>query len=232
MKREALILHIDNVTVRYPGSSHPATCNCSLEVTRGEKIALLGANGSGKTSLLMAIVGLVPFSGSVRVNGIDVVKRNLAAVRDSTGFLFSSPEDQILFPRVVNDVAFGLVRQGAGAGNADEQARVLLNQLDASGLAELSPHQLSHGQRLRVALAGVLICKPPLLLLDEPSTSLDSSGKKQLVRVLAALPTAALIATHDIEFARRVCTRFVILEGGGIAMVETDWDLIPEHFRW
>ncbi len=232
MNEEGLVLHLDNVTVRYPGSSHPATCDCSLEVAQGEKVALLGANGSGKTSLLMAIVGLVPFSGSVRVNTIDVVKEHLTAVRETIGFLFSSPEDQILFPKVVNDVAFGLMRKGISAGEADQRARDVLAQLEAPGLAELSPHQLSHGQRLRVALAGALICKPPLLLLDEPSTSLDTRGKKQLVRVLASLPSAVLMATHDIEFAQRVCTRFIILDQGRVQMVGTRWDVIPEQFRW
>jgi len=232
MNAEALVLHLDNVTVRYPGSSHPATCDCSLEVAPGEKVALLGANGSGKTSLLMAIVGLVPFSGSVRINTIDVVKEHLTAVRETIGFLFSNPEDQILFPKVVNDVAFGLLRKGVSTSKADARARDMLDQLEASGLAELSPHQLSHGQRLRVALAGALISKPPLLLLDEPSTSLDTRGKKQLVRVLASLPSAMLMATHDMEFAQRVCTRFIILEGGRIQEVGTNWDVIPEEFRW
>ncbi len=232
MKEEGLVLRMEKVTVQYPGSSNPATRDCSLVVGQGEKVALLGANGSGKTSLLMAIVGLVPFSGSVRVNAIDVVKKHLTAVRDTIGFLFSSPEDQILFPKVVNDVAFSLMRKGVSSSEADEQARVMLDHLEASGLAELSPYQLSHGQRLRVALAGALICKPPLLLLDEPSTSLDTRGKKQLLRVLASVPSALLIATHDIEFAQRVCTRFVILEEGRVQMVGTRWDLIPEQFRW
>jgi cobalt/nickel transport system ATP-binding protein len=232
MKDEGLVLHMDKVTVRYPGSNHSATCDCSLEVAQNEKVALLGANGSGKTSLLMAIVGLVPFSGSIRVNTIDVVRKHLSTIRDSIGFLFSTPEDQILFPKVVNDVAFGLVRNGVSSSEAYEQARDMLDQLEASGLAELSPYQLSHGQRLRVALAGALICKPALLLLDEPSTSLDTRGKKQLVRVLASLPSAVLIATHDIEFAQRVCTRFVILEEGRVHMVGTRWDSIPGQFRW
>jgi cobalt/nickel transport system ATP-binding protein len=180
----------------------------------------------------MAIVGLAPFAGSIRVNAIDVVKKNLSAVRDTIGFLFSTPEDQILFPKVVNDVAFGLMRKGVCSSKADEQAREMLDQLEASALAESAPHQLSHGQRLRVALAGALTIRPPLLLLDEPSTSLDTPGKKQLVKVLSALPSAMLIATHDIEFAQRVCTRFVILEEGRVQTVGTSWDLTPEHFRW
>ena len=232
MKVEELVLRLERVTVRYPGSSHPATCDCSLEVAHGERVALLGANGSGKTSLLMAIVGLAPFAGSIRVNAIDVVKKNLSAVRDTIGFLFSTPEDQILFPKVVNDVAFGLMRKGVSAGKADEQAREMLDQLEASALAELAPHHLSHGQRLRVALAGTLICKPPLLLLDEPSTSLDTRGKKQLVRLLSSLPSAMLVATHDMEFARRVCTRFVILDEGRVQTVGTSWDVIQEQFGW
>ena len=127
------------------------------------------------------------------------------------------PEDQLLFPKVIDDVAFGLVRRGTPALEAYGKATQVLDSLGVAGLAEAPLHHLSHGQKLRVALAGALIAEPSMLLLDEPSAGLDPPGRRGLVRVLAAESAAMLVATHDFEFAARLCTRFILLDQGRIA---------------
>lgn len=215
-------LSFQDVSIRYEHGADPVIVDVSFSVAKAERVALLGLNGSGKTTLLMSAAGLVPHAGVIAVAGIEVVGANLAGVRDKLGFLFNIPEDQILFPRVVDDVAFGLTRRGVSTIEANEQALHALDVFGVAHLARLPPHHLSHGQTQRVALAGALATSPPLLLLDEPSAALDPPGKRALAKVLFGLNAAMLVATHDVDFARKVCTRFVVLEQGRVAYDGTD----------
>lgn len=205
------VLEFKSVSIRYPGRVTDTISNVSFHVHPDERVALFGLNGSGKTSLLLAAVGLVPFTGEIFVDGIPVEKKTLQKVRDRTGFLFNVPEDQILFPRVLDDVAYGLIRKGVPLKESHEKAMAVLETLGAKELAECSPFQLSHGQRQRIALAGALIFNPAVILLDEPSSALDPRGRVSLADVLRSLASSILIATHDIEFAARTCRRFLIL---------------------
>lgn len=215
-------LSFEDVTVRYHREQSPVLRNISLSMKQGEKVALLGLNGSGKTTLLLAAAGLLPFEGKIRVDGILLEKHTLGAVRERIGFLFHPPEDQFLFPRVIDDVAFALARHGVPRKEAHATSRDMLDRLGVTELAEETPFHLSHGQRQRVALAGALVSQPPLLLLDEPSAALDPPGKKSLAHLLAGLHSAMLIATHDIPFVSRVCTRFLVLANSRILLDATD----------
>jgi cobalt/nickel transport system ATP-binding protein len=205
------VLEFKSVTIRYPGNSRNTISDVSFHVHHDERVALFGLNGSGKTTLLLASVGLVPFTGSIFIDGVPVEKKNLQKVRDRTGFLFNISEDQILFPRVLDDVAYGLIRKGIPPKEAHEKALSVLAALGVSDIAGCSPFQLSHGQRQRIALAGALVTNPSVLLLDEPSSALDPLGKNSLAEVLRAAISSILIATHDVEFVSRTCSRFLVL---------------------
>lgn len=185
-------------------------------------MALVGLNGSGKTTLLMATVGLIPHEGEIEVCGISVTSGTLPQVRDRVGFLFNVPEDQLLFPRVIDDVAFGLVRRGVPAVQAAEKAKAMLQSLKLDHLAEQSLHHLSHGQKQLVALAGALVAEPPLLLLDEPSAGLDPPAKHALASLLRHQPAAMLVATHDLAFAQKLCDRFIMLVQGHLVCDESE----------
>lgn len=215
-------LEYDGVTVRYEAGGPAIADGISLLIRAGERVALAGLNGSGKTTLLMAAVGLVDHLGEIRVCGNVVHPRNLRAVRSSVGFLFNVPEDQLLFPKVVDDVAFALLRKGMRPQEAAERAREVLGQLGIGEHADSPLHHLSHGQKQRVALAGALVTRPPLLLLDEPSAALDPPGKRNLARLLASLEATMVVATHDLAFAAGLCSRIVVLERGSIAYDGTD----------
>jgi len=221
-------LEFDSVSVTYEGDARPSIQDVSLRIGAGERVALLGNNGSGKTTLLYAAVGLVPFAGTIRVGGVVLGPSTKDDIRARLGFLFSNPEDQILLPRVLDDVAFALSRRGTPGPEQRVEAAEMLQRLDAGSLAERSPHQLSQGERLRVALAGALVGKPPLLLLDEPSENLDPPGKRRLASMIAGMGAAMLLATHDLRFARRCCTRFVVLAEGEVAKdTLSSGDLLP-----
>jgi len=211
-----------DVSVVYPGGDLEAVRNVSLTIGRDDRVALMGLNGSGKTTLLLAAAGLLRFTGDISVCGISLSHATERVVRDKLGFLFGVPDNQILFPNVMDDVAFSLERRGVSRKASMEKALAVMAALEIEGLASCSPHHLSQGQRQRVALAGALVSSPPLLLLDEPSASLDPVGKEELAGLLDAQKVAMLIATHDMNFARRVCRRFVILESGTVIDDTTD----------
>lgn len=216
-------LKLSNLSVGYPGSPGRILSNLELTLAPGARVALLGLNGSGKTTLLSAVVGLVPHQGSIRVGDLPVERKNLREIRRNTGFLFNVPEDQLLFSRVGDDVAFGLVQRGVPPREAEELAAGILGQLGLEGFLEKEPHSLSHGQKLRVALAGVLVTNPNLLLLDEPSSGLDPRSRNQLASFLKTRTSAMLIATHDLDFAARCCESWVYLQDGVIKDRGTDF---------
>jgi cobalt/nickel transport system ATP-binding protein len=223
-------LRYGGVTVRYYSVRSPAVESISFSIDAGEKVALLGLNGSGKTTLLMATVGLAPFEGDIDVCGVRLDKRSVAEVRASIGFLFNVPEDQLLFPRVVDDVAFGLARNKVPPAEALPMAIRALAALGVEDLADASVHELSHGQKQRVALAGALVADPPVLLLDEPSAGLDPRAKRKLADHLSGHCSTMLVATHDLDFARRLCKRCVLLERGRVAAASADIDEVAR--RW
>lgn len=226
------LLVVDNLTVSYGETRQPAIKQCSFTLNKGERMALLGLNASGKTSLLLAIAGLLDFSGSITIDGIPVEKKNLAVVRERLGFLFANPEDQLIIPNVAEDIAYTLVSRGEEQEQALAAAHRVLENFSLTAIADYSPHQLSDGQKHRVALAGTIIHRPPLLLLDEPTSSLDTPGKAELFNVLRQLPSAMLVATHDFHFAQRLCTGFLYLENGELTALGSDWAEIEDRFRW
>lgn len=206
----------------YGHGQRPVLDRLSFALAHGERAALVGLNGAGKTTLLEALVGLVPHDGEIIVCGSRLGRRTAPAIRRQIGFLFNVPEDQLLFPTAVEDVAFGLVRAGVPSGEAHRRARHCLGELGAGDLAEEPLHQLSHGQKLRIALAGAIVTGPPLLLLDEPTAGLDPPGRRELARLLAEQPAAQLIATHDLDFIDSLCSRVLLLESRVIAVDASD----------
>ena len=226
--KSALIYN--NVTVRYTPEAPAAISGISMDIAPGERVALLGLNGSGKTTLLYACAGLVPFEGTISVCDVPLLKTTERQIRDRIGFLFGIPDDQILFPNVMDDIAFTLERRGILPTEARRKVLPVMEMLGILKLAAHSPHRLSHGQLQRVALAGALVAQPPLLLLDEPSAALDPLGKDELAKLLVSLSAAMLIATHDIDFARRVCQRFIVLDDGMIAENTSDSERIASYW--
>ena len=207
--------------------------NFSLQ--KGESVALLGANGSGKTTFVLHLNGLLSGEGKVEICGLPVVPGNLLEIRRKVGLVFQDSESQLFMPTVLEDVAFGPLNQGVTASEALERARRALSQAGISSAEGRAPYHLSAGEKKRVAIAGILAMDPEILVLDEPTTFLDPPGQRALAQLLAALPQAKVIITHDIPFARAVCTRAAFFEDGQIVDEDSveqvarrrDWDFTP-----
>lgn len=174
------------------------------------RIAILGLNGSGKSSLLKLMVGLLtPSSGTITLDDLDP-GRDTTAVRARTGFLFQSADNQIVYPIVREDLAFGL---GGPGEDVDALVSGALDRLGIGALADRRIHELSGGERQLVALAGVLARDPLTILFDEPTSQLDLANRNRFRDVLAALPQQAIVVTHDLDLVADF-DRVLVIEDG------------------
>ena len=206
-----------NVRYSYP-NGHEALKGVSFRVTHGEKVALLGLNGAGKSTLLLTTNGLLlPSSGEVNVGGIPVTKKTAPGVRRSVGMLFQNADDQLFMPTVEEDVAFGPLNMGLPADEVRRRVREAMDRTGVSGLGERTPFQLSGGQKKCVALATVLSMEPDILVMDEPTAELDLLARRRVADVVKGFMHTCIIATHDLDLARELCPRAVLIEDGRVA---------------
>jgi cobalt/nickel transport system ATP-binding protein len=199
------MLKLQNVTVVYPDQTK-AIDGLSFTLSAGDNIALIGENGAGKTSLLLAIAGVLkPAEG-------------LIEVPNQVGLVFQNPDDQLFMPLVYDDVAFGCRNLGFPEEQVKAMVEETLNQLNISHLKNRSSLKLSCGEKRMAAIATVLSMKPSILMFDEPTAYLDPRAKRALAETLKNLQHEKIIATHDMAFAAEVCNRVIVLKEGRIAM--------------
>lgn len=192
--------------------------NVDFALYPGERVALLGANGVGKTTLLELMVGLnKPSSGRILAFGKPRRhERDFREVRARAGLMFQDSDDQLFCPTVVEDVAFGPRNLGRSGPQALTIARRTLQDLGIADYAERVTHKLSGGEKRLVSLATVLAMEPQVLLLDEPTTGLDEETEQLLIDHLLRLPQAMVFISHDTFFVERLATRAVTLKEGTI----------------
>ena len=189
----------------------------SLSVARGEQVALIGANGVGKSTLLKLFVGLLePHTGCVEVCGMTVERKNLASVRRAAGYVFQDAESQLFLANVWEDVAFGPRNEGLAEDEVRKRTEVALESVGISSLAQEHVYRLSGGQKRLASIATVLALRPDVLLLDEPTLALDPRNRRMVIRALRDLPCAKLIATHDLDFVLDSCSRVIVVSDGMI----------------
>jgi cobalt/nickel transport system ATP-binding protein len=197
----------------------------------GETVALLGPNGSGKTTFVLMLNGLLAGEGEISVCGMRLERRSQTAVRRKIGMVFQDSDEQLFMPTVLEDVAFGLLNQGTGRERALEAALGALEQVGMRDAGRKAPYHLSAGEKRRVALAGVLVMSPEILILDEPTTYLDPPGQRELIHLLKGLPQAKILVTHDSSFASALAQRAVFFVKGRLAG-EGPVDEIVRRFSW
>ncbi len=208
-------LEVRELHYAYP-DGHSALSGVSFALGAGEKLALVGPNGSGKSTLMLHLAGgIAAQAGAVLLRGAPVGK-DLKRLRSAVGLIFQDPDDQLFMPRVLEDVAFGLVANGTSVGEAQERALGIMEALNIAHLAERPPHKLSGGEKRMAALAGILVMRPDIVVLDEPSAALDPRARRRVIEALAALDKPMILATHDLDMALDVCGRAIVLYEGRI----------------
>jgi len=199
----------------------PVLVQCDFCLEPGGRLALTGPNGSGKTTLLHLVVGLLrPTSGQIEAFGkVRRAEADFHEVRRRAGLLFQEADDQLFCPTVAEDVAFGPLNLGKPRHEVRRIVAETLDSLGLGGYQQRITYKLSGGEKRLVALATVLAMQPEVLLLDEPTSGLDQQATDRLVEILAGLPQAMVVASHDREFLKRTTTSAVELRCGRLEVL-------------
>lgn len=230
-------IRVEQVSFRYPpASSGVAACvleKLSFGIQPGERVALVGHNGCGKTTLFQLICGVLkPETGRIEVLGQPVLPGHFYP---SVGFLFQDPDDQLFSASVVDDIAFGPTQMGLDPVEIEQRVQQSLRITGIQSLAQRPPHHLSGGEKQMVAMAGLLAMRPQILLCDEPTASLDLRARRRLIQFLTQTDQTLLIASHDLEFVLEVCERVILLNqgqivaDGSVKAILGDPELMEQH---
>ncbi len=214
---ERVMIEADNVCFAYP-DGHEVLKGLSCRIRKGEKVALIGPNGAGKSTFMSHLNGVeLATSGRVLIDGLEVRKENLNAIRRKVGIVFQDPDDQLFCPTVFDDVAFGPLNLGLPRQEIEARVQEALAVVGLEGFEQRSSFHLSFGERKRLALATVLSYQPDILVFDEPSTNMDPLNRRNLINWLKASDKTILLCTHDLDIALEVCGRCLLLVDGRIA---------------
>ncbi|MCW2249095.1 cobalt/nickel transport system ATP-binding protein [Azospirillum fermentarium] len=217
-----VILEARGLDYRYPGSGEPALRGLSLSARHGRRLAILGANGAGKTTLLLHLNGtLRPRAGVVLVDGVpgDTGRAGLTAWRRRVGLVLQEADDQLFAATVAEDISFGPLNLGLGAAEVARRVADVVARMGLTGLEDRPPHMLSHGQRKRVAIAGILAMQPAVLVLDEPTAGFDHAGQTALLSTLEHLSASGMtlvFSTHDVDLAYAFADDAALFAGGTV----------------
>lgn len=229
-----MAIRVEELSYDYPDGTE-ALRGINLFVRRGESVALMGPNGAGKSTLALHLNGILTGRGRVEIMGVEVNRKNMRAVRDMVGLVFQDPDDQLFSPTVLDDVSFGPLNQRLPADEVRRAVSVALACVDMEGSESRSPHHMSFGEKKRISLATVLAMQPEILVLDEPVANLDPSGRRHFIGLIKERHATKVVVTHDLEMAREVCGRVVVMDGGRIvadgrpAEIFSDSRLLERH---
>jgi energy-coupling factor transport system ATP-binding protein len=212
-----------------PGSTfeRKALKDINLTIYAGDRFGIIGQTGSGKSTLVQHFNGILkPGSGTLEVDGLKAEGKELKALRRKVGLIFQYPEHQLFEETVYKDITFGLNKLKL---SQDEIKERVFHTIDLLGIApellEKSPFELSGGQKRRVAIAGVLVMEPKVLILDEPTAGLDPQGSSEVFKILSNLNkkegTTIVIISHNMEEIAAFCNRVAVMSEGGIVMCDT-----------
>ncbi|MGY5876055.1 MAG: ABC transporter ATP-binding protein [Candidatus Thorarchaeota archaeon] len=210
---------LEDIHFTYEGI-YTALKGISLQIDNGERIAIMGTNGAGKTTMIKHMNGLLrPDRGRVFLDGEDTKHLSIAEMARKVGLVFQSPDHQLFLDTVQKEVTFGLKKLGFSNDEANERCEETMSHLGLDGFAERSPFSLSGGERKRVALATVLATRPRILALDEPTIGQDALQKERLSELLMEMNRegkTVIVVTHDIEFVIEHFPRTVAMANGQI----------------
>lgn len=227
-------LFFDDVVYTYPGVNAPALNGLSLRIGSGKRIALIGRNGGGKSTLILVANGILkPDRGTLRIDGapVDYKKKEIYRLRKRVGVVFQNPEDQLFSANVYQDISSGPLNLGLSIGEARERVKEVAERCELTALLDRPTHALSGGEKTRAALAGILAMRPEFLFADEVTNSLDPWIRGQVLNILdgwAAENHTVVLSTHDWDLAANWADEIVWLEKGKIYRQGKPEEIFPD----
>ncbi|MDD5729797.1 MAG: ABC transporter ATP-binding protein [Candidatus Omnitrophica bacterium] len=239
------IFELNGVCFSYLGK-YPALCGIDLNIKQGQMVTVIGANGSGKSTLLQMLDGLIfPDKGSLKImgkelsNGVFNDEEYSRAFRRKIGLIFQNPDVQLFCPTVKEDIVFGPLQLGFDKAGIEKRLEEFVSLLGIGGLLERSPHQLSIGEKRKVAIASTLIIEPDVLILDEPTAGLDPLTTRNIIDLLIKAHSAGktvITSTHDLHIVEEISdTVYVfsqekkIIRSGRPLDILADYKLLQEN---
>lgn len=222
------MIKFENVCFSYPGSA-PVLEDISFEVKDGEKTGLIGANGAGKSTLMKCVPGLLEASGTITVSGLQVCRENITEIRKKVGYVLQDPDSQMFMPKVIDDMIFGPVNYGMSREEAEAKADRVLEELGMTRLRDRYNHRISGGEKRMAAIATVLAMEPDVMLMDEPSSSLDPRNRRALINTILALGNTMLIASHDLDMILDTCSRVILLDRGRVIADGNTYNILRDR---
>jgi energy-coupling factor transport system ATP-binding protein len=195
---------VENISFKYPNEANYAVKNVSFYVQRGEWLAIVGHNGSGKSTIAKLLNGLLrPESGVIKIFSTELNETTIWEIRKRVGMVFQNPDNQFVGSTVQDDVAFGLENHGIPRDEMVERVNEAIRQVKMEEFSEQEPHHLSGGQKQRVAIAGIIALQPDIIILDEATSMLDPKGRNEVLETVRDLKKKQKITvisiTHDLE---------------------------------
>jgi len=213
--QDKLVIWAKELSYRYPDGTN-ALRGISFEIQEGEKVAVIGPNGSGKSTLLTLLTGIRRGEGELKIFGYPVNKKNAISIKKLVGIVFQNPDDQLFCPTIFEDVAFGPLNMGLSPDEVKQRVDEALENLGLTGYENRSSFHLSFGERKIASLATVLAMQPKLIAMDEPTSNLDLSHRRKIIRWIQKSLETIILTTHDLDMALETCHRVIILNQGKI----------------
>jgi cobalt/nickel transport system ATP-binding protein len=229
-----MLLKFERVNYTYSGSQHPAIADLSIEIPAGKRCALIGQNGCGKSTLFLLANGLYqPQQGQIfwQQQLVKYDRQSLMKLRQQVGLVFQNPEQQIVATTVEEDISYGLYNLGLSTPIIAERVQQALIDFNLTELAQTPVHHLSLGQKKRVSIADVMVLRPELLLLDEPTAYLDPRHTRLLLTTLQqihAAGTTIVMATHDLDLVYRWADWVFVMDRGKLVMAGTPVEIFSQ----
>lgn len=210
------VIEVNNIDYKYP-DGYRAIKDVSFYIREGEKLGIIGANGAGKSTILKLLTGiLITEKGKIIVNDILLNKKNLKEIRKKVGFVFQESDNQLFMNAVYDDIAFGLRSSKTDEENINSKIDNILEEFQIERLKNTQIYKLSGGEKKVVAIAGILIMNPKIILMDEVTAYLDPKSRRKVINLIKGLKETIVIASHDLDMILDVCDRVLVFNKGEI----------------
>lgn len=222
---ENTILEVKDLDFEYEDGTK-ALDGINLKIDKGERVAILGANGSGKSTLFLTLNGLnKPSKGKILLNKspVEYSKKGLISLRNKIGIVFQEPDNQIFLPDIYEEIAFGACNQNLSKEEIVKRVNKVIEELNITSFLSKPTHHLSGGQKKQVTIADVLVMNPEIIILDEPTASLDHQHiklVKKFVDNLSEMGITIIISTHDVDYAFEFADKIIVLKNGKVVKID------------